>query len=169
MRSAATRPRASSTPTTSTPVCTRGSPSASPRAIARGSHCRSPAKNDAPSTAPVSRGSSSRRRAASSSSPGTPAALSFRGDDPAGRDDRLLLVNFGTDVNLSPVPEPLLAPPGPEGWRVCWSSEALAYGGTGTAKLATDEGWVLSGESALILSPAGGRAMTAATISALPM
>jgi maltooligosyltrehalose trehalohydrolase len=80
-------------------------------------------------------------------------ALRFRGDDPAGRDDRLLLVNLGTDIDLSPVPEPLLAPPGPEGWSVRWSSEALAYGGAGTAKLVTDDGWVLSGESALVLAP----------------
>jgi maltooligosyltrehalose trehalohydrolase len=81
-------------------------------------------------------------------------ALRFRGDDTGGRDDRLVLFNLGTDVDLSPIPEPLLAPPGPEGWKVLWSSEALDYGGNGTAKLVTDEGWVLSSESALVLSPA---------------
>jgi maltooligosyltrehalose trehalohydrolase len=82
-------------------------------------------------------------------------ALRFLGDDPAGGDDRLVLVNLGTDVDLSPIPEPLLAPPGPRGcgWKVLWSSEALAYGGTGTAKLVTDAGWVLAGESALVLAP----------------
>jgi maltooligosyltrehalose trehalohydrolase len=79
-------------------------------------------------------------------------ALRFRGDHPDGRDDRLLLVNFGTDLELSPIPEPLLAPPGPSGWRLCWSSEATVYGGDGAAALVTDDGWVLPGEAALVLA-----------------
>ncbi len=81
-------------------------------------------------------------------------ALRFRGDDPAGRDDRLLLVNLGTDLDLSPIPEPLLAPPDEGGWRLRWSSETIGYGGTGTADLVTDDGWVLPGEAALVLAPA---------------
>ena len=40
------------------------------------------------------------------------AATTARGDD-----DRLLLVNLGTDLELSPIPEPLLAPPAGQAWR----------------------------------------------------
>src|SRR5687767_11063111 len=47
--------------------------------------------------------------------------------------DRLLIVNLGCDVDLSPVPEPLLAPPADCRWTVQWSSEAPRYGGAGTA------------------------------------
>ena len=77
-------------------------------------------------------------------------ALRFR----AGAGDRLLLVNLGTDLDLSPVPEPLLAPPAGQTWLPRWSSEAVAYGGAGVPALATDAGWVLPGESALLLAPA---------------
>ncbi len=36
--------------------------------------------------------------------------------------DRLLLVNFGGQVDLRPAPEPLLAPPFEQAWRLAWSS-----------------------------------------------
>jgi maltooligosyltrehalose trehalohydrolase len=80
-------------------------------------------------------------------------ALRFRGDDPRGHDDRLLLMNLGTDLELSPIPEPLLAPPGERGWRLCWSSEETRYGGDGAAALVTDDGWVLPGATTLVLAP----------------
>jgi maltooligosyltrehalose trehalohydrolase len=50
-------------------------------------------------------------------------------------DDRLLLVNLGTDLHLDPAPEPLLAPPANAEWRVLWSSESPEYGGVGTPDL----------------------------------
>jgi maltooligosyltrehalose trehalohydrolase len=37
-------------------------------------------------------------------------------------DDRLLLVNLGRDLELSPAPEPLLAPPENAVWQVKWAS-----------------------------------------------
>ncbi|HEX2830111.1 MAG TPA: malto-oligosyltrehalose trehalohydrolase [Burkholderiales bacterium] len=46
--------------------------------------------------------------------------------------DRLIIVNFGAELALSPVPEPLLAPPPGAAWSLLWSSEAVAYGGDGT-------------------------------------
>jgi maltooligosyltrehalose trehalohydrolase len=44
--------------------------------------------------------------------------------------DRLLVVNFGADLELESAPEPLLAAP-PSGWRAIWCSEDFAYGGQG--------------------------------------
>jgi 1,4-alpha-glucan branching enzyme len=44
-------------------------------------------------------------------------------------DDRLLLVNLGSDLLLAPAPEPLLAPDRGASWEVLWSSEDPCYGG----------------------------------------
>jgi maltooligosyltrehalose trehalohydrolase len=72
----------------------------------------------------------------------------------AESDDRLLVVNFGPDLNLNPAPEPLLAPPAGKVWRTVWSSEDYSYGGTGTPALETKNNWWLPGESAVALAPA---------------
>ena len=38
------------------------------------------------------------------------------------QDDRLLIVNFGSDLQLDPAPEPLLAPPDKREWQLLfWS------------------------------------------------
>ena len=71
-----------------------------------------------------------------------------------GGDDRLLVVNFGSDLNLNPAPEPLLAPPAGMVWRTLWSSEEFRYGGTGTPRLETKNNWCIPGESAVALAPA---------------
>ncbi|HEV7500185.1 MAG TPA: malto-oligosyltrehalose trehalohydrolase [Vicinamibacteria bacterium] len=68
-------------------------------------------------------------------------------------DDRLLVVNLGTDLFLSPAPEPLLAPPGGRLWVVRWSSEARTYGGGGTFPPDSTDGWRLPGEAAVLLAP----------------
>jgi maltooligosyltrehalose trehalohydrolase len=68
-------------------------------------------------------------------------------------DDRLVLVNFGRDLELDPAPEPLLAPPEGKAWAVLWSSEDPRYGGCGTAPPETEEGWRILGEAALVLVP----------------
>jgi maltooligosyltrehalose trehalohydrolase len=60
--------------------------------------------------------------------------LRMFGDD---GDDRLLIVNLGITLHLDPAPEPLLAPPPAAEWRLEWSSEEVAYGGTGTPMLET--------------------------------
>ncbi|MFO0800815.1 MAG: malto-oligosyltrehalose trehalohydrolase [Gemmataceae bacterium] len=71
----------------------------------------------------------------------------------AASGDRLLLVNFGTDQFLDRAPEPLLAPPVGHSWRVLWSSDDPAYGGTGTAHPEVRDGWRLPGEAALVMAP----------------
>ena len=72
-------------------------------------------------------------------------------------DDRLLVVNLGSDLRFVPAPEPLLAPP-PSGlcWSLLWSSEDPRYGGDGMPPLDTDDGWRIKGESATLLAPVGG-------------
>jgi maltooligosyltrehalose trehalohydrolase len=68
-------------------------------------------------------------------------------------DDRLLLLNLGRDLQLDPVPEPLLAPPEGREWELLWSSEHPDYGGTGTPLLETDSGWHIPGHAAVVLRP----------------
>jgi maltooligosyltrehalose trehalohydrolase len=68
-------------------------------------------------------------------------------------DDRLLLVNFGPNLHLHAVPEPLLAPPLGMEWHILWSSEHPRYGGCGTAPLDTAEHWQLPGHAAVVLAP----------------
>jgi maltooligosyltrehalose trehalohydrolase len=76
-------------------------------------------------------------------------ALRFLG---AENGDRLILVNMGRDLPLTPVPEPLLAPPEGGRWYVLWSSEAVRYGGCGRRPF-DDEGiWFLSGMSTIVLT-----------------
>jgi maltooligosyltrehalose trehalohydrolase len=66
--------------------------------------------------------------------------------------DRLLVVNFGTDLHLDPAPEPLLAPPFGKAWRVFWSSEDPKYGGLGTFPLDTEENWRIPGNATVALT-----------------
>lgn len=66
---------------------------------------------------------------------------------------RLLFINFGLDLHLSPIPEPLLAPPKDMQWDFLWSSEDSRYGGGGTPPLSTVEQWLVIGRSAVILIP----------------
>jgi maltooligosyltrehalose trehalohydrolase len=68
-------------------------------------------------------------------------------------DDRLLVVNLGTDEHLTPAPEPLLAPPEGMAWAVVWSSEAQGYGGNGTFPPDSADGWRLPAEAAVLLAP----------------
>ncbi len=77
-------------------------------------------------------------------------ALRFFGET-AG--DRLLIVNLGKDLDLEPVPEPLLAPLTGSRWEVLWSSEDPKYGGSGAPPPEDDEGrWRLPGQAAVVLS-----------------
>ncbi|HEX6903222.1 MAG TPA: malto-oligosyltrehalose trehalohydrolase [Thermoanaerobaculia bacterium] len=76
-------------------------------------------------------------------------ALRFFGRD-AG--DRLLIVNLGADLDLAPVPEPLLAPLTGLRWEVLWSSEDPRYGGAGAPPPEDEEGcWRIAGRSATVL------------------
>src|SRR4051794_39885129 len=79
--------------------------------------------------------------------------LRFFAEDSADGADRLLIVNLGTDLTLAPMPEPLLAPLEDQAWRILWSSEQPAYGGSGTPALYRDGVLHIAGESALVLEP----------------
>jgi maltooligosyltrehalose trehalohydrolase len=68
-------------------------------------------------------------------------------------DDRLLLVNFGIDLKLSPLPEPLVAPPFGKVWEIRWSSEDVRYGGAGQPPFDTAHEWKIPGASALVFGP----------------
>jgi maltooligosyltrehalose trehalohydrolase len=76
--------------------------------------------------------------------------LRFLGEE---RGDRLVLVNLGSDLELRPAPEPLLAPPEDSGWDLLWSSESPAYGGTGAYLPETPEGWRIPGRATVVLAP----------------
>jgi maltooligosyltrehalose trehalohydrolase len=65
-------------------------------------------------------------------------------------DDRLLLFNFGLEVELTPLPEPLLAPPLGRAWKCLWSSEDIAYGGDGTHPADAVATWNLPAHAALV-------------------
>jgi maltooligosyltrehalose trehalohydrolase len=66
-------------------------------------------------------------------------------------DEFALIVNLGCDLDLSPAPEPLLAPPRGTRWAVWWSSESVKYGGSGTPRLNARAVPHLVGESAVLL------------------
>ena len=65
--------------------------------------------------------------------------------------DRLLVVNLGCDLDLRPLPEPLLAPPSGSRWEIQWSSEAPRYGGGGVPPVRPHSHLRLPGESAVLL------------------
>jgi maltooligosyltrehalose trehalohydrolase len=71
----------------------------------------------------------------------------FGGED----GDRLLVVNLGCDIDLRPVPEPLLAPPSGCRWDVLWSSEAPSYGGSGTPPMRPHSHLHVPGAAAILL------------------
>jgi maltooligosyltrehalose trehalohydrolase len=78
-----------------------------------------------------------------------PAAfvLRYAGHD---GDDRLLLINLGSDLLYQPAPEPLLAPSTGQRWSFVWSSDAPRYGGPGVIEPLTEKGWSLFSESATL-------------------
>jgi maltooligosyltrehalose trehalohydrolase len=65
--------------------------------------------------------------------------------------DRLLLVNLGADLALACAPEPLLASPTREAWKINWSSDDARYGGAGIAPLEGEWGWRIPGHAAVVL------------------
>jgi maltooligosyltrehalose trehalohydrolase len=66
--------------------------------------------------------------------------------------DRLLLVNFGSQVSLDIVNEPLLAPPENQRWRPIWSSDDPKYGGEGVPHVERWSGWIVPGRAAVALT-----------------
>jgi maltooligosyltrehalose trehalohydrolase len=82
-----------------------------------------------------------------------PQAFVLRFFDSTGSDDRILLVNLGSDLRLSPIPEPLVAEPADRAWHVAWYSEDPQYGGLGMQTPTFDADWVLPGNCAVYLVP----------------
>jgi maltooligosyltrehalose trehalohydrolase len=66
--------------------------------------------------------------------------------------DRMVIINFGPELHLESMPEPLLAPPSNASWRMLWSSEAIAYGGYGAPPFEPDKAWLIPGEAAMVLA-----------------
>jgi maltooligosyltrehalose trehalohydrolase len=70
-----------------------------------------------------------------------------------GCGERLMIVNFGTDLHLDPAPEPLLAPPEGCQWKLLWSSEDPCYGGSGTPPVNSGGDWCVPAHSAIVVGP----------------
>ncbi|MBY3303984.1 alpha-amylase family glycosyl hydrolase [Rhizobium laguerreae] len=68
-------------------------------------------------------------------------------------DERILLINFGNDLVIDSLPDPLFAPPESHQWHLSWSSEDAAYGGSGRRPCDFRKRWVLNGDIALVLAP----------------
>lgn len=79
--------------------------------------------------------------------------IRYQGQD---KGDRLLMVNLGCDIDLVPMPEPLLAPPAGSRWTLQWSSESPSYGGAGTAPIRPHSRFHVAGESAILLKSVPG-------------
>lgn len=67
--------------------------------------------------------------------------------------DRLLIINLGRDLSLSPAPEPLLAPHENYEWQLSWSSELPQYGGHGACEISINDKWLIPGLTAVLLKP----------------
>jgi maltooligosyltrehalose trehalohydrolase len=68
-------------------------------------------------------------------------------------DDRLLIVNLGSDLPLVSAPEPLLAPPRKKCWEMFWSSNDPKYGGSGASSIDMAGQWQIPGQAAVVLRP----------------
>src|SRR5262249_55716313 len=77
-------------------------------------------------------------------------AIHYAGDE---KTTRLVIVNFGSDLHLRVLSQPLLAPPPGAHWKFLWHSNDLPYGGPGVSELERDDGWLIAGEAAMVLSP----------------
>jgi maltooligosyltrehalose trehalohydrolase len=84
-----------------------------------------------------------------------PEAFVLRYFDARGG-DRLLVVNFGRALELSPIPEPLLAACKGMEWRLLWSSEDVAYGGDGTRPPDCGAMWRVPAHAALVFESVAG-------------
>jgi maltooligosyltrehalose trehalohydrolase len=76
-------------------------------------------------------------------------ALRFFGEE---HGDRLCLFNLGAHIGAGPAPEPLLAPPEGQRWKVLWTSESPRYGGAGGPPPETKAGLRLHAESCTVLT-----------------
>jgi maltooligosyltrehalose trehalohydrolase len=82
----------------------------------------------------------------------SPQALVLRYVGNGQEGDRLLLLNLGAELAVSPCPEPLLAPPAGNKWSVLLASEHVRYGGMGTPPFADGPRMRVPGQMALVLT-----------------
>jgi maltooligosyltrehalose trehalohydrolase len=80
----------------------------------------------------------------------TDTAFVLRWFDPSAN-DRLLIVNLGTESHVNPASEPLLAPALRRRWQLQWSSEDPRYGGRGVFDPETDGRWRIPAESTVLM------------------
>ena len=80
-----------------------------------------------------------------------PELFVLRYSSAAPQDERLLLVNFGPDVEAASFAEPLVAPPDGHTWQIRWSSGEPEYGGYGTPPVVSDAGWRVPAHAAVVL------------------
>lgn len=71
----------------------------------------------------------------------------------ADGDDRLVVVNLGRTLPLVPMPEPLLAPPAGQRWKLLWHSEDPRYHGNGMMEPDGEHGWRLPAHALAVLVP----------------
>ena len=73
----------------------------------------------------------------------------FRGGDLG---DRLLVVNLGSELELAPAPEPLLASPAAARWVLVFSTNDAQYGGPGTVPAWSGRSWRVPAGSAQLFT-----------------
>jgi maltooligosyltrehalose trehalohydrolase len=66
--------------------------------------------------------------------------------------DRLLIVNLGQDLRVSPAPEPLLAPPDGRRWEPVFSTEDPKYSGFGETPLEGSFNWRIPAQAAVLMT-----------------
>lgn len=71
----------------------------------------------------------------------------------SSREDRLVAVNLGADVDACRQSNPLVAPPTGHGWRVRWCSEDPRYGGSGTRGGLNGMQLMLTGHATTVFEP----------------
>ena len=80
----------------------------------------------------------------------TALALRYLGPNQEG--DRLILLNLGRELQLSPCPHPLLAPPPRrQHWVPMLSSEEVRFGGSGATYPGMEGDWRLSDSTAVVM------------------
>ena len=67
--------------------------------------------------------------------------------------DRLLLVNYGEDLEVGGLAEPLLAPPEDCTWKILLATESPRYGGSGAPPLGPHGELMLAAGSAIVFEP----------------
>ncbi|TCL66311.1 alpha-amylase family glycosyl hydrolase [Rhizobium sp. BK251] len=95
----------------------------------------------------------SARRGALDGSVLSQSALLLRYFAQSPKNERLLVFNFGTALDIDSVPDPLFAPPAGLQWQLLWSSEDPVYGGGGRRPYDFHARWILDADIALVLGP----------------